>query len=249
MGTAQEVLCRATIEYDGTDYHGFQIQVGVPTIQGVLEQALRRLTQRETRVIGAGRTDAGVHASGQVIGFRAVWKHPLADLQRALNAVLPDDIGVLDLSEALAGFHPRFSAKGRRYRYVVFNRPVRSPLMARFTGHVSEPLDVEALGEAVPYVVGRHDFAAFGTPPNGGHTVRQVHWARWRRVDEDVLHFEVEANAFLRKMVRTLVGTMLEVGKGWRTPASLGAILVSRDRSQAAPPAPACGLCLIEVLY
>ncbi len=249
MGTPQEVHCRATVEYDGTDYYGFQFQIGVPTIQEGLEQSLQQLTQRKTRVVGAGRTDAGVHASGQVISFRTTWKHSLSDLERAMNAVLPSGIAVGDMSEVPAGFHARFSAKGRRYRYVVLNRPLRSPLRERYASHEPEPLNLALMSKAASYLIGQHDFAAFGNSPNGGQTVRCVRWAQWQQTGKMVFRFEIEADAFLRKMVRTLVSTMLEVGKGWRTPESCGSILASCDRSQAAPPAAACGLCLFEVLY
>ena len=239
---------RATVEYDGTDYHGFQIQVGLPTIQEELERALTRITGQEVRVNGAGRTDAGVHALGQVIAFDVRWRHSPAELQRALNAVLPTAIAVQELAEAAEGFHPRFDAVSRTYRYTVLNQPWRSPLAARFAHHVATPLNVAAMNEAAAVLIGRHDFAAFGQPPQGENTVRQVWRAGWQR--EGVwCRFDIEADAFLRGMVRSLVGTMLLVGQGLLSVAEFAAVLASGERGRAAPPAPPCGLCLMEVKY
>ncbi len=239
---------RAVVEYDGTDYHGFQIQAGAPTIQEELERALARITGEETRVIGAGRTDAGVHATGQVIAFHATWRHSLEDLQRALNAVLPAAIVVKELADAPAGFHPRFSASSRVYRYAVLNQPWRSPLWARFAHHVATPLAVGAMNEAAATIIGRHDFVAFGQPPQGENSVRQVFRAEWRR-DDVWCCFYIEADAFLRGMVRSLVGTMLLVGQGRLSVSEFADILASGDRGRAAPPAPPCGLYLTEVKY
>ncbi|MCC7354752.1 MAG: tRNA pseudouridine(38-40) synthase TruA [Anaerolineae bacterium] len=239
---------RAVVEYDGTDYHGFQIQVGVPTIQEELERALARITGEEVRIVGAGRTDTGVHATGQVIAFQVIWRHPLAELQQALNAVLPAAIVVKELAGAPDGFHPRFSASSRVYRYTVLNQPWRSPIWARFAHHVAAPLAVEAMNEAAATMAGRHDFAAFGQPPQGENTVRNVLRAEWRR-DNFWCSFYIEADAFLRGMVRSLVGTMLLVGHGRLSVSEFADILASGNRGRAAPPALPCGLCLIEVKY
>ncbi len=249
---------RATIAYDGTDFLGFQLQASGRTVQGVLEAALCRLTGAETRVVGSGRTDAGVHAAGQVVAFRTSWRHDLADLHRALNAVLPPDIAVDELSAATEGWHPRFSARWRHYRYTILNRPSRSPLMRRYAHLVTQPLRIDLLQSAAETLVGEHDFASFGRPMQAGETtVRIIHRAEWSAVDH-LLNFDVVGNAFLRGMIRSLVGNMLRVGGSaqsagrpndqW-TVERLAQVLAARDRSMAAAPAPACGLCLVHVEY
>ena len=239
---------RATVAYDGTEFLGFQVQGSGRTIQGVLEAALAQVTRQMPRVVGAGRTDAGVHARGQVIGFRVEWRHTLADLYRALNAVLPEDVAVLDLGPAQPGWHPRFSARRRHYRYTVLNSPLRSPLDRRYAHLVTEPLDLAALQSAADLLVGQHDFASFGQPTQGDSTVRVIYEAGWRQEDAWVT-FDVIGNAFLRSMVRCLVGTMLQVGVGRWPVGRVNEILAGRDRALAAPPAPACGLCLMKVEY
>ena len=239
---------RATVEYDGTDFFGFQVQADHPTVQGALEQVLARLTGEAVRVLAAGRTDAGVHARGQVIAFRCDWRHESADLMRAMNALLPETIAVLDLEEAPDTFHPRYSARSREYRYFVHNRPVRSPLRSRFSLHVPEPLDVEAMNRAAAHIVGAHDFATFGDPPAGDVTVREVYRSEWLR-EGDSLVYIVEANAFLRRMVRTLVTGLLWVGQGRWQVADFLAALEARDRAACPPPALPNGLCLWRVTY
>lgn len=242
---------RALVEYDGTDYHGFQILSDKPSIQGALEHVLWRLSGQPTRIRYAGRTDAGVHALGQVVAADIVWRHSLADLERAWNALLPSDIAVREVSAVTdPGFHPRFSARSRVYRYTVWTGPWRSPLRERYSFHEPKPLDVELMNQAAALLLGSHDFASFGQPTQGrpASTVRDVQKAQWQSTG-DVLGFEIEANAFLRHMVRTIVGTLLEVGKGYRSVASVGEVLAAHNRALAAPPAPACGLCLVEVKY
>lgn len=238
---------RATVAYDGTDYRGFQRQLSEPTVQGALEAALERITQASTRVLAAGRTDAGVHAEGQVIAFDTGWRHGLSVLQRAMNAVLPPDIAVRDLQVA-SDFHPRFDAQSRRYRYTVYNAPVRSPLARRSSLYVRRPLDVVAMERATAAIVGEHDFATFGRPPQGENTVRCVIEAAWRHASP-WLFFEIEANAFLFRMVRSIVGTLLAVGRGKLAPDEFEQVLASQDRSLAGKTAPAQGLCLIQVAY
>lgn len=218
-------------------------------MQGVLEAALRQVTQCEARVIGAGRTDAGVHARGQVIGFRTPWRHPLADLLRALNAVLPEDVAVLDVALAPEGWHPRFSALRRHYRYTVLNRAVRDPLVRRYAYLVREPLDLALLQAATDLIVGEYDFASFGRPMQPGETtVRCIYAATWKQEGEWYT-FDVTGNSFLRGMVRSLVGAMLQVGSGAWPVVQMTEVLAARDRALAAPPAPACGLCLMQVDY
>jgi tRNA pseudouridine38-40 synthase len=241
---------RATVAYDGTDFRGFQLQASGRTVQGELEAALLQLSGTETRVIGSGRTDAGVHALGQVIGFHLHWRHTLPDLQRALNAVLPPDVAIVNLSAAHEGWHPRFSAKWRHYRYTVLNSPVRSPLERRYTHLVTKPLDLDLLQAAASVFVGEHDFASFGQPMQEGETtVRAILHAAWQGIDH-LLVCDVIGNAFLRGMVRALVGSMLRVGSGELELGQLAEALTARDRAAApAPPAPACGLCLTHVEY
>ncbi len=240
---------RATVAYDGTDFLGFQWQAQGRTVQGVLEAALAQITQMPTRVIGSGRTDAGVHALGQVIGFRPAWRHELADLQRALNAVLPQDVVVSALGPAEPGWHPRFSAVRRHYRYNVLNQALRSPLDRRYAHLAPQPLRLDALQSAAEALVGKHDFASFGRPMQPAETtVRCVFSATWQQ-EGPRFTFDVVGNAFLRGMVRALVGSMLQVGAGAWPVEQIAQVLGARNRALAAPPAPACGLCLMQVDY
>jgi tRNA pseudouridine38-40 synthase len=255
------------VAYDGTDYHGFQVQRGVPTIQGALEDALLGLTQLSVRVVGAGRTDTGVHACGQVIASQVPWRHPVEALQRAWNAHLPKSIALRRLQLAPAGFHPRFSAIARTYRYTVCESseagdlaaPRHSPLTDRFALSVTSRLDLDAMREATRYLVGEHDFATFGQPPEGENTARRVELAEWQVVGTDLsplseypgqyLVFTIRANAFLYQMVRNLVGSLLAVGLGHWVPADLQVALAARDRSRSAAPAAARGLVLEQIQY
>jgi tRNA pseudouridine38-40 synthase len=238
----------AVIEYDGTDYLGFQLQAQGPTVQGEIERALAAVAQEEVRIIGAGRTDAGVHARGQVIAFSTAWRHPVEDLRRALNAVLSKDIAVRELRHVAKGFHPRFDAVNREYRYTVFNQPLRSPLARRFAYHFPRPLDVATMNEAAGTLMGTHDFASFGQAPQGDNTVREVYRAQWTS-KEPFVYFDIVANAFLYRMVRRLVGTLLLVGTGELSPDEFEEILQSTDRDRAGQAVPAHGLCLMKVNY
>lgn len=199
-------------------------------------------------MVGAGRTDAGVHALGQVIHFYLEWKHTPQELMRAMNALLPHDIVIWQLSTALADFHARYSALSRSYRYTILNQAVRSPLAGRFAYHFSPHLQVEEMALAARCLRGWKDFASFGSAPQGENTVRQVYRAscfRWGRF----VYFDIEANAFLYQMVRSIVGTLLAVGTGELSPADFEEILKARDRSLSKAPVPACGLCLMGVRY
>lgn len=247
--TRERMQIRALVEYDGTNYYGFQVQSGKATIQGELERVLARLTGSPCRVRYAGRTDAGVHATGQVIAASPAWRHSIEDLERACNALLPAAIAIRQAAlEPDPRFHPRYSARSRIYHYCVWTAAVRSPLHQRYAHHEPRPLDVAQMNEAAALLVGTHDFASFGQPTQGEVTVRAVHQAMWHQ-NGPLLVFEIEANAFLRRMVRTIVGTLLEVGKGRQNLPDVAEILAAADRSKAAPPAPACGLCLVEVKY
>lgn len=239
---------KAIVAYDGTEFLGFQRQATGRTVQQVLESALERITDTRLRVLAAGRTDAGVHAEGQVIAFDVDWRHCLSDLQRAMNAVLPQDCAVRELVQAASDFHPRYDARSRRYRYTVYNALVRSPLVRRTSLHCRTLLNLDAMEAATGFVVGEHDFAAFGRPTHGKVTVRRVIEAGWI-AELPWLHFEIEANAFLFRMVRSIVGTLLEIGRGRLSPDQFREILRSRDRGRAGQTAPAHGLSLIRVRY
>jgi tRNA pseudouridine38-40 synthase len=250
MSTAGGARYRGLIEYDGTDFQGFQRQATGRTVQGELEAALGRIGWRGKAVLGAGRTDSGVHAAGQVVAFEFDWQHGLADLVRALNANLPADIAVKALDACAPDFHPRYSARGRRYRYTIYNQPIRSPLHARFCWQVWPALELAPMRAASAALLGRHDFAAFGSDPDqGGNTVRTIAVAEWQAAPGGWLTFEIQAEAFLFRMVRSLVGALRRVGQGEMTVAQFEALLASRDRAQCPAIAPPHGLCLVEVLY
>ena len=255
------------VAYDGTDYHGFQLQPDVPTIQGTLEEALQTVTGLQIRVIGAGRTDTGVHASGQVVAMHVPWRHSVQSLQRALNVQLPPSVTIHRMGLAAPGFHPRFSAISRTYRYTLYDRAFMtdavasrySPLTDRFALYVPRVLDLNAMQTGVGYLIGEHDFATFGQPTQGENTVRRLYRAEWQVAQANIapltqypgrcLVFTVCANGFLRQMVRNLVGVSLAVGRGQWHIDDVKAALAARDRSRCAPPAPAKGLVLEAVSY
>ncbi len=239
---------KATIAYDGTDFLGYQIQAQGRTVQGEVEKALNIIARKNIRVVGAGRTDTGVHATGQVIAFGLNWRHPTADLHRALNANLPPDIALKALTEAEANFHPRFDALNRQYRYTVLNQPTKDVLRQRYSLHISRPVDVDRMQQASIALLGTHDFASFGKPPQGNNTVRTVFQADWQRSGSEIT-FNIGANAFLYRMVRNIVGTLLQTGLGQMTVDEFKAVLQARDRSKAGPPALSRGLCLVKVNY
>lgn len=239
---------RAVVAYDGTDYSGFQRQANANSIQAALEAALAELTGDPVRIAGAGRTDAGVHASGQVVAFDTVWRHGLISLQRAMNALLPDAIAVLSVDEVAADFDPRRHARARWYRYHVNNASARNPLRSRYSLHVAGLLDVAEMQSAANVLLGWHDFRAFGSPPQGENATREIIRAEWQKSDS-WLTFDIIANAFLFRMVRMLVGTMLRLGQGKLTVQQFAEILDTQDRANAGPAARACGLTLMAVQY
>jgi tRNA pseudouridine38-40 synthase len=242
------VRYRASVAYDGTVYHGFQRQAGSSrTIQGELEAALARIGGSGS-VIGAGRTDAGVHASGQVIAFDLEWKHSAGALQKALNVNLPHDIVVTEVQETRPDFHPRYDAISRTYRYRLYVSGVPDPFRRLYAWHLPTPLDVAAMQEAADYLVGTQDFSTFGTPPKGDNPVRTVIGARWITAGDET-HFTITANAFLFRMVRRIVGTLIMAGQGQMTAAEFQVILAARNPGMAGAPAPAQGLTLISVDY
>jgi len=241
---------KAIIAYDGTDFEGFQrLGPGRRTVQGVLEQALAKLGWQGTSILAAGRTDAGVHARGQVVSFDLEWKHGIEVLGVALNAHLPGDVSVRRVTLAGPGFHPRFSARWRCYRYSLLSAPVRDPLAERYAWRVWPAPDLAPMQAAATMALGEHDFGAFGAAPiTGGHTRRQVRLARWMGEREGAA-FEIEANAFLHRMVRRIVAVMVEVGRGDLAASQVEWLIEHPDRSWAGKVAPARGLCLEAVVY
>ena len=246
---------RITLAYDGTDYVGWQRQANGVSIQGLLEDALRALDERDVTVHGAGRTDAGVHALGQVAAFTLHRVLPGETLVRALNARLPDAIRVRSAEEAPPDFHPRL-ARAKTYRYRIWNADVMNPLERRFAWHVSGALDVDAMRAAAALVAGRHDFAAFQSAGSDvATTIREIFVSRIaecgvRNGEESaLLCYEVAGEGFLRHMVRAIVGTLVEVGRGRQSADWIGRVLASRDRAAAGPTAPPEGLVLVGVTY
>jgi len=243
---------RLALEYDGTDFAGWQIQPSARSVQGVVEEALREITGESRRVTPAGRTDAGVHALAQVAHFDSETRLEPPALGRALNAVLPRDVAVLDVRVAPNDFHARHHASGKLYLYRILNRPEPSPVRARFSWHMRFPLDVAAMAEAAASVVGTHDFSAFRGAPGGvdedmspRRTLHRLEVA----AHEDEVRIEADGRSFLRHMVRNLASTLVEVGQGRRPASDMAKVLESRERANAAPTAPAQGLCLVRVSY
>lgn len=248
------------IEYDGTNYHGWQVQEREVTIQGVLEEAVCRLTGERLRVHGASRTDAGVHAFGQVAAFRTTSALDAHTIRRALNALLPRDVRICGATDVHEGFHPRDDAVSKRYFYILATRNAQSAFTFNYAWALPFPLDHDAMEEAARYLVGRHDFSAFmGSGSDVLGTIREVYTLQVERMraipfmtlprEGEFLKITVEANGFLRHMVRTIVGTLVEVGrKKWR-PDTVKEILDSRDRRNAGQTAPARGLFLENIRY
>jgi tRNA pseudouridine38-40 synthase len=247
-----------TLAYDGTDFFGSQRQAKRRTVQGELEKALCKLGWAGRSVILSGRTDTGVHATGQVASCDLNWSHSDEDLVRALNANLPVDMAVHQAGIVRATFHPRFDATSRRYRYKLFCQPLRDPIRERYNWRVWPETDGEVLVQAAQLFLGAHDFSAFGSPTTPrGSTVRTVMKAEWTQVAQDEWHFEVQANAFLYRMVRRLVFVQVAVAQGKVSVAAIASSLAKQaaagSRSAKLPLgaglAPAHGLTLVEVAY
>lgn len=240
---------RLTIAYDGTDFAGWQIQPGLPTIQDSVESALERMLGRRPQAMGSGRTDAGVHAIGQVATFLTSATYEPAIFRNALNAFLPDTIRVRHADEVSQAFHPTLDARSKRYRYRVDNGPVADPMKFRYAHHVPRPLDELAMREAASCLIGRHDFAAFQTVGSERvSTVRRIFACDVIRVDDEV-QVEVEADGFLYNMVRSIAGTLILVGSGKWSPQRVADVLKSCDRKIAGPTAPAKGLTKLRVNF
>lgn len=252
---------RLTIEYDGTGFCGWQRQ-GTPvpqgygasrkkikTIQEEIEKAAKRLFAKKVRLIGAGRTDSGVHAEGQIANFKVDSDLPLCNIKKGLNSYLPKDIAVVSIEEASPSFHARFDARGKLYRYTILNRKVRSPLLKRYAAFISYGLDINAMRKAAKYFIGRKDFKSFqACDKRGKGSVRNI-----KRLDvvykEPIVEIYVQADGFLYNMVRNIVGTLIDVGRGRIKPEQVKDILAKRHRPAAGQTAPARGLCLVKVFY
>lgn len=245
---------RMTVAYDGTEFAGYQIQEAGRTVQGTLESALAKVTRCQVRIAAAGRTDAGVHALGQVVSFHSGWRHTPAELERAVNALLPPDVSVRSARVVEDSFHARYSALSRKYLYRIYQGAERMPLLDRYAWRRSEPLREERLAIATEALVGEADFGAFGKAPDGGSTVRHVLQATWSNREDPLTGapmwmFAIQANGFLRGMVRRIVGTLVQVGEGSAEPDIMGALLAQPDPARTAAPAPAQGLFMVGACY
>ena len=238
-----------TVSFDGTNYSGFQVQKNAVTVQGVLEKTLSKILQEKVRLRSAGRTDSGVHALAHIASFKTKTTFPLAALKRALNSLLPRDIVIGKIEEAPLSFHPRYEAMSKWYRYTLRNHASRSPFDRFYTTFYPHPLDIRAMQKASRYLMGRNDFKSFqARDKKERSSVRKIRRLSIRKKSPYVF-IDIEGNGFLYKMVRTIVGTLLEVGRGKRDPAEIKKILSQKDRSKAGPTAPAQGLSLVSVRY
>lgn len=254
MSTTRNI--KLLIGYDGSDYCGWQRQNNGPSIQGEIEALLAHMTREEVDLHGAGRTDAGVHADGMVAHFHTQAKIPPADFRRGLNAMLPGAIRIFAAEDVDASFHARFSAIGKEYRYEIFHGPTQPPRLRRYSLHVTGSLDLETISNCLTLLQGTHDFSSFentGTRDksrvSGRGAVRTIYEAHLESDGGNSLTLHFQGDGFLRNMIRNLVGTMLEAGRGKISPQEFAAILAARDRTAAGPTAPAHGLCLTRVLY
>jgi len=247
--TMRNILLK--IEYDGTNYSGWQTQKNAQAIQPILEAAIKTATGKKANLISSGRTDAGVHAVCLMANFKTDSDMPLHKLQLALNGILPKDIAVKEAKEAPLSFHSRFDAKSKVYTYTILNSPARAAILRGHVYHITRKLNVALMRREAKCLVGRHDFKSFRAAPSEikkGSTVRAIKKIEVKKTG-DLIKITVEADGFLYNMVRNIVGTLLEIGKGKIKPGSIAKILKARDRNLAGPTAPAKGLCLIEVKY
>ena len=241
---------KLTIEYDGTCYHGWQHQPNGPSIQQQVESAIQTMTRQKITLTGSGRTDAGVHALGQVANFSCDTRIEPPELIKGLNRILPGDIVIRHCELAASQFHARFDAKSKIYRYTIVNQPLRPAIGRQYAWWLKSPLDLAAMRAAAGLLPGEHDFKSFeGAGSPRAHTRRHIMRADWTLAPQGHVVFEIQANGFLRYMVRNIVGTLVAVGHKKITWEQFRQILLSRDRSRAAATAPAHGLLLVGVLY
>ena len=241
---------RITIEYDGTQYHGWQVQPNAVSIQEVLEAKLGTIIQEKVNVIASGRTDAGVHAIGQVAHFHTESSLDLSNIQRGLNSLLPDDIVIKEIYEAQKDFHARYSATSKIYRYIIFNEKFPSALYRHFSWFIPFTLDLSEMGKAARCLSGRHDFSSFKASGCNSHNpVREVFHVSLGKDEKNFTYFDIEANGFLKQMVRNIVGTLVDVGTGKIRKDDFEAIFHSKDRTKAGKTAPPQGLFLVKVKY
>jgi tRNA pseudouridine38-40 synthase len=242
---------KLVLAYDGTNFHGWQIQPQVITIQGAIQETLKKLCQEEIHVYGSGRTDAGVHARGQVAHFKTTSIISARQLQHALNELLPDDIRVYECQEVDSKFHARYSAKSKQYSYAILRRPINSPFRRRHVYHVPYELDVEGMSSAARCFLGKHDFTTFcDAQEDSPSKIRTVYLSEVHKEEESqLIVYQVEANGFLHRMVRAMVGALTEVGRGRLAPDAVPALLEARQRTAAPWTAPPQGLCLERVKY
>jgi len=241
---------RLLIEYNGTNYQGWQVQPKGPTIQGMVEEKLALITGEAVHLIGSGRTDSGVHAFGQVANFKTKSQLNIHSIQKALNSLLPPDIMIQRAEEVEEGFHARKQSKSKVYEYRILNRELRSAFDHEYAWHIPQKLDLEEMRKATRILIGEHDFSSFRSVGSPTRTaIRRVIRAEWKKGQDGFIRFEVEANGFLKQMVRAMVGTLVEVGKGKIDSEEFRKILDSRNRKEAGPTAPAHGLFLKEVKY
>lgn len=241
---------KITIEYDGSRYHGWQRQKKNCSIQDEIEKALKKMTSCKVSLIGSGRTDAGVHAAGQVANFKCDTRLEPEAFFMGLNSLLPEDIIIKDCKSVGMAFHARYDARSKVYHYKILNRAVPAAVGRQYSWYLRKALDRQKMRAAIAHIIGRHDFKAFegaGSPRQ--NTTREVFSAELIEHEGDIMIFQIEADGLLRYMVRNLVGTLVDVGLGKITPADFKDILDSRDRSQAGATAPARGLTLIRVNY
>ncbi len=238
------------IEYEGTNYAGWQVQASLATIQGTLIDAATRLTQKEAAIAGASRTDAGVHALGQVASLKTESTIPCYNIMQGMNALLPDDIVIKDAQDMPDWFDPRRDSKGKIYLYRIINRNHPSAMARNFTWHIFTPLDIAAMREAARHFIGEKDFSSFRAADSEAlHSIREVTSVEVFDRGEGLIEIEVMGTAFLRHMVRIMTGTLVAVGKGKISPAEIPAIIEAKDRSAAAMTAPPQGLILVKVEY
>lgn len=237
------------IEYEGTNYAGWQIQKNAKSIQGTLESALKRIIGEKGRLISCGRTDSGVHAIGHVVNFKTKSKIPLSNLQRGLNSILPRDIVIKEVKEVALNFNSRFDAKSKVYRYTILNRSYPQALCRNYFYYVPYKLDLNTMKREAKCLVGRHDFKSFqAADKKERSSIRTIKKLEVER-KKDVIEVEIEADGFLYNMVRNIVGTLIEIGRGRFKAGSMKKILKAKNRDLAGPTAPARGLCLVEVKY